>query len=74
MQHAWLELLDHSMERAMHRPQEFLRCRSLTELAEVQCDLYTDAINHALASSNQLLELASRTAQETSRPLQAQMH
>jgi phasin family protein len=74
MQHAWLEILDHSMEHAVHRPQDLLRCKSLTEIAEVQCDLYTDAINHAFESSSRLLELASRTAEEAVRPLRSQMH
>jgi len=74
MQHAWLEILDNSMERAVHRPQDLLRCKSLTEIAEVQCDLYTDAINHAFESSSRLLELASQTAREAVRPLQSRVH
>ena len=74
MQHAWLEMLDHTMERAAHRPQDLLRCKSLVEVAEVQRDLYTDAINHAFESSSRLLELASRAAQDAARPLQASHH
>jgi len=74
MQHAWLEILDHSMEHAVHRPQDLLRCKSLTEIAEVQCDLYMDAINHAFESSSRLLDLASRTAEEAVRPLRSQVH
>jgi hypothetical protein len=74
MQHAWLEILDHSMERAVHRPQDLLRCKSLTEIAEVQCDLYTDAINHAFESSSRLLEIAGRMADEAVRPLQSRAH
>jgi hypothetical protein len=70
MQHAWLEMIDHAAERAAHKPQDLLRCRSLVELAEVQRDLYVDAVNHALDASNTLLELASKTTQEAVRPLQ----
>jgi phasin family protein len=74
MQHAWLENLNGSMERATRRSQDLLRCKTLAELAEVQCDLYTDAINRTFESSSRLLELASHTAQEAARPLQARMH
>jgi hypothetical protein len=70
MQHAWLEILDHTLEHAAHKPQDLLRCKTLVEVAEVQRDLYLDAINHAFKSSTRLLELASRTAQEAARPLQ----
>ena len=71
MQHAWLEMMDHSMEHATHKPQDLLRCKTMVELAEVQRDLYVDAINHAVESTTRLLELAGRTAQDAVRPLQS---
>jgi len=70
MQHAWLEMIDHAAERAAHKPQDLLRCRTLVELAEVQRDLYVDAVNHAFDASSTLLELASKTTQEAVRPFQ----
>lgn len=74
MQHAWLEMLDHSMENAVHKPQDLLRCKTLVEVAEVQRDLYMGAINHAFESSSRLLELAGRTAQDALRPLLTSAH
>jgi phasin family protein len=74
IQHAWLEILDHSLENATHKPQDLLRAKNLVELAEVQRDVYLDTINHAVASGSRLLELASRTAQEAVRPLQTPHH
>ena len=71
MQHAWLEMMDHSMEHAAHKPQDLLRCKSLVELAEVQRDLYLDAINHAFESTSRMLDLAGRTAQDAVRPLRS---
>ena len=71
MQHAWLEMMDHSMEHAAHKPQDLLRCKNMTELAEVQRDLYLDAINHAFESTSRLLDLAGRTAQDAVRPLRS---
>lgn len=71
MQHAWLEMVDQTMERAAHRPQDLLRCKTLVEVAEVQRDLYTDAVNHAFETSSRLLELAASVAQDAVRPLRA---
>ena len=74
IQHAWLEIVDHSLENAAHKPQDLLRAKSVVELAEVQRDLYLSTINHAVESGSRLLELAARTAQEAVRPLQAHHH
>jgi hypothetical protein len=74
IQHAWLEIVDHTLENAKHKPQDLLRAKNLVELAEVQRDLYLSSINHAVESGSRLLELAGRTAQEAVRPLQAHHH
>jgi hypothetical protein len=71
MQHAWLEMVDHTMEHAAHKPQDLLRCKNVVELAEVQRDLYLDALNHAFESTSRLLDLAGRTAQEAVSPLRS---
>jgi hypothetical protein len=71
MQHAWFELLDRAVNRATHKPQDLLRCKTLEQVAEVQRDLYLDAVNHALESGTTLLQLAAQTAQQALRPLQA---
>lgn len=71
MQHAWLEMMDHTMEHAAHKPQDLLRCKNVIEFAEVQRDLYLDAINHAFESTSRLLDLAGRTAQDAVRPLRS---
>jgi hypothetical protein len=71
MQHAWLELIDNTMEHAAHKPQDLLRCKNMVELAEVQRDLYLDAINHAFESTSKMLDLAGRTAHDAVRPLRS---
>jgi hypothetical protein len=71
MQHAFLEMVDHTMEKATHKPQDLLRCKNMIEVAEVQRDLYIDAINHACESTSRLLDIAGRTAQDAVRPLQS---
>jgi len=74
IQHAWLEMFDHSIEHAAHKPQDLFRCKNIVELAEVQRDLYVDALNHVFESTSRLLDIAGRTAQEAIRPLQSHRH
>lgn len=69
-QHTWLDLMDHAVERASHRPQDFMRCKTAAEFAELQRDVFVETINHAFDASAALLESASRVAQEAMRPLQ----
>ena len=71
MQHAWLEMVDSTMEHAAHKPQDLLRCKNVVELAEVQRDLYLDAVNHAFESTSRMLEMAGRTVQDAVRPLRS---
>jgi hypothetical protein len=74
IQHAWLESADHALESATHKPQDLLRCKNVIELAEVQRDLYLDALNHAFESTSRLLDIAGRTAQDTVQSLQSRAH
>jgi hypothetical protein len=74
MQHAWLEMIDHALSRAAHKPQDLLRCRDLVELAEAQRDLYIDTVNQAVGSSTHMLQLAGRAVQEAARPLENGSH
>jgi hypothetical protein len=70
MQHAWLEILDRATERGARKPQDLLRCKSIEEVAEIQRDLWTDSVSHALEASSTLLQIAGRITQEAMRPLQ----
>jgi hypothetical protein len=74
LQHAWLEAVDNAFENAAHKPQDLLRCKNAVELAEVQRDLYVDAINYAFESTSRLLEIAGRAAQDAVKPLQSRAH
>jgi hypothetical protein len=69
MQHAWLEMVDQKLEHANHKPQDLLRCSNVVEFAEVQRDLYLDAISHAFDSSSRLFEMAGRALQDAVRPM-----
>jgi hypothetical protein len=70
MQRACLEIFDQSMEHAVHRPRDLLRCKTIVEVAEVHRDLYVDAVSQAITSSSRLLEMVNHTARDAMRPLQ----
>jgi S-methylmethionine-dependent homocysteine/selenocysteine methylase len=70
MQHTCLEIFDESMEHAVHKPQDLLRCKTIAEVAEVQRDLYVDAVSQAITSSSRLLEMMNNAARDAMRPLQ----
>jgi hypothetical protein len=74
MQQAWLGIFDQTIENTGRNPQDLLRCKTMVEVAEVQRDLYVDAVNRAIGSSSRLLELISQTAQEAGRPMQNRPH
>ena len=69
MQQTWLDMLDQAVDHATQRPRDLLRCKSLEELAEVQRDVYLEAVNRAVESSSTLLQIAAQTAQQAVRPL-----
>ena len=60
MQHAWLEMINHSLEYAAHKPQDLLRSTNIVELAGVQHNLYTVAINYAIESTSRPRGTGSR--------------
>jgi hypothetical protein len=73
MQHAYFDLLHRSLERATKRgarkPQDLLRSTSLLEFAEVQRDLYRDAVGLTFEASTTMLRLASQVARDALQPL-----
>lgn len=71
IQHAWLEMIDHTMDKAARKPWDMLRCNNVVELAEAQRDFYVDAIDRAFESTGRLLDIAGRTAQDAVRPLRS---
>jgi hypothetical protein len=74
MQHAYVDLWGRAMERAKRKPQDVLHAKTLEELAEVQRDLYLDAVNYALEASTTLLQLTARVTQDAMRPLQGRVN
>jgi hypothetical protein len=69
-QHAYLDVLNRSLESVSRKQQDLFRANSPVELAEVQRDIYLDAVNNMLTGSTMLLQIAGQIAQEAVKPLQ----
>jgi hypothetical protein len=70
MQHAYFNTVLHAMARARRQPKDLLRCRSVTEVAEVQRDMYMDGVAFMMESSTTLIRLAGEVVQGAARPLE----
>jgi hypothetical protein len=70
IQQAMLGELNRAVGRSWRKPHDLLHCRSMVEAAELQRDLYLDAMNYVVESSNLLLQMTGRTVQDAMRPLQ----
>jgi Phasin protein len=64
MQVAYMQMIDRALHQATRKPQDLLRATSIKEFAEIQRDLYLDAVNLAFEASSTLLQIAGRTAQQ----------
>jgi hypothetical protein len=75
-QHAYFDMAQRAFQRFGSRPQALLRANSPVEAAQIQRDLYVEAVNSAITSGSTLLQLAGQIAQDIARPLQerARLH
>jgi hypothetical protein len=69
MQLTALRMFDNAAERGARKPRDLLRCRSMTDVAEMQRDLYRDSVNDMIKANSTLLQIAGRVVQEAMRPL-----
>ena len=70
MQHAYFDLLRQGLDRLQRKPQDIWRARSMVEIAEVQRDLFTNALETGLSITSTLLQLSGRIVQDAIQPLQ----
>ncbi|CAH2600024.1 protein of unknown function [Rhodovastum atsumiense] len=73
-QNTWFELMQNAFGRAQRRHHDLLGCRSMVALAEVQRDMYLEAVEDMLGANTRLLRLAGQIVEEAARPLQERGH
>jgi hypothetical protein len=70
IQRTYLEVLQHSMEVATAGQREFLHCKNLSDVAELQRDLLRKNIDEWLEGGSKLLRVSGRIAEDAVRPIE----
>jgi len=73
MQHwqtAAADLMQRLMKRAGDKPQSVFSCKSVTELAQWQHDMYAEMLGAFVSANHAMLQLTSQVAQNAMRPLE----
>jgi len=71
MQSTYINMLQGALSHSRRQPRDLLRCKSVTELAEVQRDLYMDGVAFMLDSSTTMFRLAGQVMESAVAPLEA---
>lgn len=68
IQKTYVEVLQRSMEIAANGPRELMQCKSVSDLASVQRDLFRRGLDGWFESSSKLIGVSSRIAEDAMRP------
>ena len=71
---AWMEWLTKVAHMNAEASQQLIRCRSVTQVAELQRDYVTTAMRNWLEASTKVLETTQHTSKEALRPLDERLN
>jgi hypothetical protein len=74
MQRVYLTALDQTIQIVARKPRDALRYDNIVAVAEIQRDLYLEAVRLGHDTSQQLLDITIRAATEAALPLQSNTH
>jgi len=72
LQHGYWRVVQSSFDLATSAPAEMMRCRSLTELSELQREIFTKYLDRVADANRTLIDVSARVAGQAVRPLQEQ--
>lgn len=72
LQHGYWRVVQSSFDLATSAPAEMMRCRSLTELSELQREIFTKYLDGVADANRTLIDVSARVAGQAVRPLQEQ--
>ncbi|HEX4505648.1 MAG TPA: phasin family protein [Alphaproteobacteria bacterium] len=70
LQHGYWRIVQQSVDIAAHAPAEMMRCRSLTELSELQREILTKCLDGVADANRTLMDVSARVAGSAVKPLQ----
>ena len=72
LQHGYWRIVQNSFDIATSAPAEMMRCRSLTELSELQRGIFSKYLDGVVDANRTLIDVSARVAETAAKPLQGQ--
>jgi hypothetical protein len=70
LQHGYWRIVQQSVDIAATAPAEMMRCRNLTELSELQREIFSKYLDGVVDANRTLMDVSARVAGNAVRPLQ----
>jgi len=70
LQHGYWRIVQQSVDIASTAPAEMMRCRSLTELSELQREIFSKYLDGVVDANRTLIDVSARVAGNAVKPLQ----
>jgi hypothetical protein len=70
LQHGYWRIVQQSVDIAANTPTEMMRCRTLTELSELQRDIFHKYLDGVVDANRTLMDVSVRVTGTAVRPLQ----
>jgi hypothetical protein len=70
LQHGYWRIVQQSVDIAATAPAEMMRCRSLTELSELQREIFHKYLDRVVDANRTLMDVSARVAGNVTKPLQ----
>lgn len=72
LQHAYWSILQQSFDVAASAPAELMRCRNMTEVAEIQREVLHKCLDGLVDANRALMNVSNRVTESATRPLREQ--
>ena len=73
LQHAYWNILQQSFDVAASAPAELMRCRNMTEVAEIQREVMHKCLDGLVDANRALMTVSNRVTENATKPLREQL-
>jgi len=73
LQHGYWRIVQNSFNIATSAPAEMMRCRNLTELSELQREIFSKYLDGVVDANKTLIDVSARVAETAAKPLHGQV-
>jgi hypothetical protein len=72
LQHGYWRIVQNSFDIATSAPAEMMRCRNMTQLSELQREIFSKYLDGVVDANKMLIDVTARVAETAARPLHGQ--